>query len=129
MIRVLLDTHVLLWAWVSPEKLSQEAVRIIRNPANRRLVSVVTAFEIATKFKIGKLAVEPSLVHSYHDHLARFRAEELPLLSRHGLAAGMYSSAHRDPFDRLLAAQGELEGLPLITKDACFHDFPVQTLW
>ncbi len=129
MIRVLLDTHALLWAWVSPEKLSPKAVKIIRDPANRRLVSTVTAFEIATKFKIGKLDVEPTLVHCYADHLVRFMAEELPLLSRHGLAAGMYPSQHRDPFDRLLAAQSELEGIPLLTRDACFQEFPVQTIW
>lgn len=129
MIRVLLDTHVLLWAWVSPEKLSPEAMRIIKNPANRRFVSAVTAFEIATKFKSGKLDIESALVYGYSDHLSRFMAEELPLLSRHGLAAGRYASHHRDPFDRLLAAQSDLEGIPLITRDACFQEFPVQTIW
>lgn len=129
LIRVLLDTHVLLWALFSPEKLSSQVVEIIEDPANVRLVSSVTAFEISTKYKLGKLAVAARLLPNYHDHLKHFQALELALTSRHSLLAGTFLSEHRDPFDRLLAAQSEIEGVPLITKDSAFKSFPIHTIW
>lgn len=129
MIRVLLDTHVLLWAWLTPEKLSQPVREILIDPNNCRLVSAVSAWEISVKYRAGKLAVEPGLVGNYQAHLKTFLAEEVAITSKHGLRAGQYLSVHRDPFDRLLAAQSELEGVPLVTRDPAFSQFPIQTLW
>lgn len=129
MIRVLLDTHVLLWAWVSPEKLSQTVRELLQNPTNERWVSPVTAFEIAQKYRLGKLQVEPSLVSNFHAHLRRFQAQELPLYAKHALCAGNFSADHRDPFDRLLAAQSLLEGIPLLTADPALAHFGIQTIW
>ena len=128
-VTVLLDTHVFLWALFSPEKLSPQVLALVEAPGNVRLVSSVTASEIATKYKLGKLDVAARLLPNYHDHLKRFQAQELALTSRHSLLAGAFLSDHRDPFDRLLAAQSEVEGVPLLTKDAAFGSFPIHTIW
>ncbi|MBX3169083.1 MAG: type II toxin-antitoxin system VapC family toxin [Candidatus Eremiobacteraeota bacterium] len=127
--RLLLDTHALLWAWTEPAKLSETARALIQEPSNTRWVSPVTGFEISQKYRLGKLQVEPGLVSNYTDHLRTFQAEELPLLSKHALYAGGLPGEHRDPFDRLLAAQSLLEGVPLLTADPAFLGFGVQTIW
>lgn len=75
------------------------------------------------------LSVEPSLVFRFKDHLARFLAQELPVRTEHGILAGSFPTQHRDPFDRTLAAQCQLEGLPLITSDPAFSEFPTQVMW
>ena len=127
--RALLDTHALLWAWLSPEKLSPVARNWIEDPSNERVVSAVTALEISTKYRIGKLSVEPSLVFQFKEHVTRFQAQELPVATEHAILAGCFPSLHRDPFDRMLAAQSQLEGIPLITVDRAFKQFPIQVLW
>lgn len=128
--RLLLDTHVLLWALAEPRRLSVAAASLLRNPANSLLVSAASAWEIATKQRLGKLPGAEALVGSYHAHLRILRAEELPINSAHALRAGSFRVEHRDPFDRMLAAQAILEGVPLLTDDPSFATFPgLQTLW
>jgi PIN domain nuclease of toxin-antitoxin system len=127
--RVLLDTHALLWALVSPEKLSRKARAVIENAENVRVVSAASAWEIATKFRIGKLSAAEDVVRDYSRHLTTLMAEELPVTSRHALAAGLWDTAHRDPFDRLLAAQSVAEGIALVTNDSEMRHFPVMTIW
>jgi PIN domain nuclease of toxin-antitoxin system len=129
LMRVLLDTHTLLWALVTPARLSPKARAIIENPENDRIVSSASAWEIATKFRIGKLPQAESVVRDYAAHLATLRARELPMTSQHALAAGLWQTAHRDPFDRVLAAQSLIEGLALITNDAAMGQFGIKTLW
>lgn len=129
MTRLLLDTHVLLWALFEPHKLPDSLRALLARPDNVRLVSAATAWEIATKYRLGRLPHALPLVQSYSDHLARFQATELPVGSRHALVAGGFSQAHRDPFDRILAAQSLLEGVPLVTADPAFQAFPAQVLW
>ncbi|MFM7548193.1 MAG: type II toxin-antitoxin system VapC family toxin [Cyanobacteriota bacterium] len=92
---LLLDTHALLWWLVEPEKLSALAYSAVNDPAASIFVSAATGWELATKLRLGKLP----------------GAEQL----HHGVHAGGYRQAHRDPFDRLLAAQAELEGLQLVS--------------
>ena len=129
MIRVLLDTHVLLWSIFEPGKLSARARSVIEDIDNVRLVSAASAWEIATKLRLGKLEMARVLVESYPDHLATLQTTELPISSRHSLVAGQFQQVHRDPFDRILAAQALLEGVPLITADSAFAQFPISLLW
>ncbi|MBT9587653.1 type II toxin-antitoxin system VapC family toxin [bacterium] len=129
MTRFLLDTHALLWSLYEPARLSDAARAAIENVKNVRLVSAVTAWEIATKLRLGKLEVARSLVESYQDHIVNFQATELAISSRHSLLAGSFTQPHRDPFDRLLAAQALLEGVPLITADSALIQFPIPILW
>ncbi len=129
MTRYLLDTHVLLWSLYEPHRLSRSARKIIENPGNVRLISAATAWEIATKLRLGKLDMARGLFESYQDHLATFQASELMISSRHSLLAGSFDCPHRDPFDRLLAAQSLLEGIPLVTADPALAQFPIAIHW
>ncbi len=128
-VRVLLDTHALLWALMDPGHLSRRARRIIEDADNTILVSSVCAWEIATKHRLGRLPGADSVVQGYKKHLGTLRATELPITSDHALLAGVLPERHRDPFDRMLAAQAIVEGIPLITRDPVFKPFQVQLVW
>ena len=128
--RVLLDTHALLWALAEPRHLSQRATAVLRNTTIDLLVSSVTAWEISTKYRLGKLPGAGAIVDGYAAHLAELRANELPIRSQHALMAGWFRIDHRDPFDRMLAAQAILEGVPLLTNDPAFKVFSdLETIW
>lgn len=123
-VRLLLDTHVLLWALRDPGRLSAATAVLLRDRANELIVSAATAWEIATKHRIGKLPGAAGLLLAYSDNLRRLGATELPMTSRHALAAGQLDWDHRDPFDRMLAAQSVIEGLTLVTADPAFSAIP-----
>lgn len=129
-VRALLDTHVLLWALMQPEKLSDAAREVILDRRTELLVSAVTGWEISTKVRLGKLPDASHLVHDYSAHVQRLRAISLPVTAEHSLLAGALRWEHRDPFDRMLAAQSMLENVPLITSDSALSALPVlQALW
>jgi len=129
-VRLLLDTHALLWALAEPHRLSPRAAALIKAPTNEVLVSAASAWEIATKFRLGRLPGAGPIVVGFAAHLATLRAEELPIRFIHALRAGSFQQEHRDPFDRMLAAQAVVEGIPLLTDDQAFLTFPeLKTLW
>lgn len=128
--RLLLDTHALLGALAEPRRLSSQAAALIRAPANAVFVSAASAWEIATKHRLGRMPHAGPILAAFAEHLAMLRAEELPVRSIHALLAGSLKVNHRDPFDRMLAAQALIEGIPLLTDDPAFALFPdVQTVW
>ena len=117
---LLLDTHVLIWALAAPHRLP-EAVRVL--VADRRetlVVSAASAFEIATKHRLGRLPEAAALVHSFDEQVSRLGADLISIEARHAITAGSLDWAHRDPFDRMLAAQAMSEGLELVSADAVF---------
>jgi len=129
-VRLLLDTSTLLWALADPARLSARATHLIEAPTNVVLVSAASAWEIATKHRLGKLPGAGPIVVGFTAHLATLRAEELPVRSVHALRAGSFVTEHRDPFDRMLAAQAVVEGVPLLTNDPAFAAFvELETVW
>ncbi len=126
---LLLDTHALLWWLVEPEKLSTLALAAINDPAATIFVSAASGWELATKGRLGKLPGAERLLQDLPSLLQQQGFQSLAVQLHHGVHAGAYRQAHRDPFDRLLAAQAELEGLQLVSLDPALAAFPCRVLW
>ena len=129
MTQLLLDTHALLWWWSDDSALSSAASTAITDTEATVFVSAASAWEIATKVRVGRLNAHGGVVDRFGELIAAADLRHLAVTHRHGLRAGSYPTAHRDPFDRMLAAQAELESLTLVTNDAAFEEFPVRVLW
>lgn len=127
--RLLLDTHALLWWFTNDPKLSATAQSAIADTDNTIFVSAASAWEIATKQRIGKLQGLDGVAQRYSELVAADGFAHLPMTTAHALRAGGYTVDHRDPFDRMLAAQSELEALVLVTLDPLLARFGCKTLW
>jgi len=127
--KFLLDTHALLWWLFDDPRLSRPAYDIIQEPDNKILVSSASGWEIATKYRLGKLPHAGEAAHNLPSLLRRSRMTVLQISMEHALAAGSLPGPHRDPFDRMLIAQGRLEDLTIVTSDPAFEQYPVTLLW
>jgi PIN domain nuclease of toxin-antitoxin system len=127
--RLLLDTHALLWWLTDDDRLSGGARQAIADASNEVFVSAASAWEIATKQRLGKLDGIPGVSERFAALVAGEGFLHLPVDHLHALRAGGYDSDHRDPFDRMLAAQSELQRMPLITRDPAFALFGTRTVW
>lgn len=121
---LLLDTHVLIWALASPDRLPASVRARVADRRETLVVSAATAFEIATKHQLGRLPEAAALVHSFDEQVVRLGADLLPIEARHAITAGSLDWSHRDPFDRMLAAQAMSEGFELVSADAAFAGLP-----
>ncbi len=127
--RLLLDTHTLLW-WLSEQpKLSATARNAISHDDAVVIVSAVSAWEICTKVRIGKLPTAYAVCANFHAVVARNGFEPLAISVEHGRAAGRLPGPHKDPFDRMLAAQALIEDVLLVTNDPAFAGFGVKVIW
>ena len=127
--RVLLDTHALIWWWTDSLRLSSTVRQVIADPANEIFISTASVWEIRTKQRLGKLSQIPDLTAHFSELLQRSRFEVLDIAWRHALVAGAYPADHRDPFDRMLAAQAQIENLHLVTTDQAFEAFGTRIFW
>jgi PIN domain nuclease of toxin-antitoxin system len=120
---VLLDTHILLWTVFKTRRLSAEARRIIEDPAHQLIFSTVNLWEITIKRAQGRhdFQVDP---RPLRDALLLSGYQELPIKSEHAMGVGTLPAIHRDPFDRLLVAQGAVEGCLLLTSDRKVSQYP-----
>lgn len=125
---VLLDTHVLLWWLQGGRSLSSQARTIVLDPATTALVSAASAWEIAIKFKAGKLDAGV-LVARFHSILEENRFVELPVSATHAIKAGLLEGSHKDPFDRVLVAQAQVENVRIVSNDKAFDRFAVRRVW
>ena len=118
---LLLDTHVLLWWLENNRSLSKAARSAIAQPSNLVFVSAVNALEITIKKALGKLKAPDNL----EDEITANRFQSLPVTIAHALAVGKLPPHHNDPFDRLLIAQADVEGLTIVTHDARIKKYGV----
>jgi PIN domain nuclease of toxin-antitoxin system len=123
----LLDSHAFIWWATSDPKLSRKVRRLIEAEEAAIFVSAATAWEIATKVRFGKLRWDAS--ESVEAYCSGQNFELLPILFAHALKAGSWPQDHGDPFDRMLAAQSEIEAIPLVTNDDAIKIFGIQTIW
>lgn len=121
---LLLDTHVLLWAIDQPEQLDEAARQAIRNARNRVVVSAASAWEIAIKRGLGKLRFDADLA----EVLEAVGFDALGVGFEHARVAGDLPRVHRDPFDRMLVAQAQVDALTLVTRDPVFARYDVAIL-
>src|SRR5580700_2259299 len=127
--RFLLDTHTLLWCFNGSRSLSPRARRLIEEGSNEILVSAASAWEIATKVRLGKLPTGDELVDDFEGYLEQLGCATLPISLEHALRAGTLPGEHRDPFDRMLIAQAQTENLKLISNDRIFDAYHVERIW
>ena len=125
--KLLLDTHALIWWIIDSPKISQAARTVIAEPRNAVFASVVSGYEIAYKQRLGKLPADipADLPSALRD--ARIRTQQLTL--DHAIAAGQLPGPHRDPWDRLIMAQAIAGGLTVVTVDAVFRDYGIPVCW
>ncbi|ADI15563.1 type II toxin-antitoxin system VapC family toxin [Truepera radiovictrix] len=129
--RLLLDTHALAWAVGAPQLLSRRALALLSEPQHTLLVSPVSLWEMSIKYRAGRWPEVAPFVdeQQYTAFAKRLGLEELPIRIPHARLAGQFDTEHKDPFDRLLAAQALLEGVPLVSKDPALSTFPVAIEW
>lgn len=120
---LLLDSHALIW-WIADEDLDSEATRLISESGTRVFVSAVTVWEAAIKQQLGKLRLEVDLVAE----IAANSFDPLPISYDHAVAAGELPLHHRDPFDRMLVAQAQIQGLTIVTRDRALAAYEVDIL-
>lgn len=126
---VLLDTHVVLWWMQGATAISRRARAIIQDPESRVLVSAASAWEIAIKYKAGKLDAASTLVSRFDSAIEEQNFIELPISVRHAIDAGSLPGTHKDPFDRVLIAQARAERVPVVSTDRCFDEYHVPRIW
>ena len=127
--RLLLDTHALLWWLAGDTQLSPRARAAIADPANEVFVSAASAWEIATKHRLGKLPLAGPLAIDFAREVHAQGFLPLPISMEHGQVAGGLPGAHRDPFDRMLVAQAREEKMVLVSNEAIFDGLGVTRLW
>lgn len=127
--RVLLDTHALMWMLSEPDKLSPKAREIIRKPDNEVFISIINLWEIITKRQIGKLAYSINVTQIFREQAEANGLELIEFRLPHLATLELLPMHHRDPFDRALIAQALAEDLTIISRDAAFNRYAVTTLW
>ena len=127
--RLLLDTHALVWWFSGNQRLTQKARQAIEDTDNEKIVSAAIAWEISTKFRLGKMPSVEVLAVDFRARIAGQGFDELPITVEHGDRAGSLPGHHRDPFDRMLIAQAIVEDLVLVSNETLFDRYGVRRLW
>lgn len=128
-LRLLLDTHALIWWLAGDDALGRKAQAAIADESNTVFVSAASAMEVATKFRIGKLPGAALLAQDFEKVIASQGFTELPISIHHARLAGEMPIPHKDPFDRLLIAQARGEDMVLVSNEALFDGFGVRRVW
>ncbi len=127
--QLLLDTHAIVWWFSGNPRLSTNARQVIADPSNDNFVSAASAWEIATKYRLGKMPSVAALANDFRNRVAGDGFDELPITVHHALRAGSLPGPHGDPFDRMLIAQAITDDLVLVSNETLFDSYGVQRLW
>lgn len=127
--KVLLDTHAFLWWIMNDRRLSSMARAVLQDSTNTILLSAVSGWEIAIKVRLGKLVLPHEPRRFVTEHVAQNNLEVLPISLTHALHVSILPDHHRDPFDRMLVAQSQLERLPILSDDPLITRYSVTCLW
>jgi PIN domain nuclease of toxin-antitoxin system len=127
--KLLLDTHALVWWWADDRQLPTVARAAIADPANAILVSAASAWEIATKHRVGKWPEVAPIVDQFLSLVLRSRFMVLSISAAHALAAGALEGPHRDPFDRMLIAQARDAADGIVSADSVFRTYGANVIW
>jgi PIN domain nuclease of toxin-antitoxin system len=128
-VRFLLDTHTLIWWMTNDPHLSDGARRLIAQRGNTSIVSAVSAWEIATKVRLGRLPSAADMIEDFIGDIQRQQMEILDVSAQHGIRAGTLPGPHKDPFDRMLIAQALAENIPIVSNDQALDGYAVRRLW
>jgi PIN domain nuclease of toxin-antitoxin system len=126
--RLLLDTHTLIW-WVTGDPALTARARDLITRSEEVRVSAASAWEMSIKSSLGRLPAALDLVNDFAGSVAKDLFQELPITAAHGIRAGMLPGPHRDPFDRMLVAQAQAENLGIVSNDEVFDDYGVRRFW
>ncbi len=127
--KVLLDTHTFLWWIADSPRLSARAREVIRDSNNELFFSAASGWEIAIKAQLGRLQLPDNLEQFIVEQLSLNIILVLPIQLRHALHVYTLPQHHRDPFDRMLVAQSQVENLPILTTDPQIAQYDVETIW
>ena len=127
--KVLLDSHVLVWFVIGDRQCEPTVREMIADPNTNVFVSAASAWEVATKARLGKWSDGLQIMRDLDRIMADNDFTAMPVSLEHGRIAGLFESDHKDPFDRMLAAQSRVEAMPLITADRQLVTFGIETIW
>ena len=127
--RLLLDTQCWLWWFAQPERLNEETIESIADAANEIWFSVASVWEMSIKVAIGKLPLPERIDDYVSTRMAQLGARSLAITASHALRVAALPLHHRDPFDRMLVAQAQLENMILVSADSIFNQYEVSMLW
>jgi PIN domain nuclease of toxin-antitoxin system len=125
---LLLDTHTLIWFAENSDELSSKAKKEIENPDNLIHISIVSFWEIGIKISLNKLIMKQSF-DKFIELIENYNFILIPILFKHTLQISKLHFYHKDPFDRLLAAQSKIGKLSIISKDECFDHYDIKRIW
>ena len=127
--RLLLDTHVWIWWLTDPDRLSRPADSALSDPDNQLYLSPVSTWELMVKSAAGRVTVAGSVEALVDEAITASGVHPLPIEHSHALLLRQLPAHHRDPFDRMLVAQAQLDGLTLVTADRQLSAYDIETLW
>ncbi len=126
---LLLDTHALIWWMTENPSLPESVRRLMVDKRNTVVVSAASAWEMATKVRLGRLPAASDITRNFSQYLAQSGFESLPVSAEHGIRAGLLPGPQRDPFDRMLIAQAQAENLTIVSNELSFDSYGIRRAW
>ena len=126
---LLLDTHALIWWMINSPSLPDAVRRLMLDKGNTIVVSAASAWEMATKVRLGRLPAASDITRNFQEYLSQSGFESLPVSAEHGVRAGLLPGPQRDPFDRMLIAQAQAENLTIVSNELAFDSYGIRRSW